>query len=56
MRPSGICNSQGRLEESKHEVDIQFFEKSFHELCQKSRREKKPILIMMLRDNTDGTY
>ena len=30
--------------------NINFFDRAFHELCQLSRRDKKPILIAMIRD------
>jgi hypothetical protein len=36
--------------------DVKMFERSFVDLCRKSRREKKPILIFMMRDNNDQTY
>ncbi len=37
------------------QFNVQFFNRQFHELCQESRREKKPILIVMLRDHSDDT-
>ena len=37
-------------------LNIRFFERGFYELCEKSRRDKKPILVIMLTDNSDETF
>jgi hypothetical protein len=34
-------------------VSIKFYERGFYELCERSRRDKKPILIVELRDEND---
>lgn len=38
------------------EIQMHLFEGAFHELCKNARMQKKPILIMMLRDNSQETY
>ena len=37
-------------------LNIRFFDRGFYELCEKSRRDKKPILVIMLTDNSDETF
>jgi hypothetical protein len=35
------------------EIRIKFYEREFYDLCERSRRQKKPILIVELRDESD---
>lgn len=37
-------------------IDIKFYEKSFNELLMRSRRQKKPIVVLMMRDNSNESY
>lgn len=37
-------------------LSIKFFDRGFYELCEKSRRDKKPILVMMLNNNSDESF
>ena len=39
-----------------NDIKIRFFGNRFLELCQRSRRSRKPILIIMLRDDSEETY
>ena len=34
------------------EINIKFFERDFYDLCTLSRRAKKPILLVLLREDT----
>ena len=33
-------------------IDIKFYERNFYDLCALSRSVKKPILLILLRDDT----
>ena len=33
-------------------IDIKFYDRNFYDLCALSRRAKKPILVILLRDDT----
>jgi hypothetical protein len=37
-------------------LNLRFFERGFYELCERSRRDKKPILVIMLTDSSDETF
>lgn len=37
-------------------IKIRFFGRKFLELCKRSRNARKPILIIMLRDDSEETY
>ncbi|CDW77100.1 fas-associated factor 1 [Stylonychia lemnae] len=40
----------------QNEVRVKFFDSSFHELCEKSREQKKPLLIVMLNEQDEETF
>jgi hypothetical protein len=34
-------------------INIRFFDRGFYELCERSREDRKPILVIMFADDSD---
>lgn len=45
-----------RIKFPQYRLNIKFFARGFYELCEKSRRDKKPILVIMLNDDSDESF
>ena len=45
-----------RIKFPQYRMNIRFFERGFHELCERSRHDKKPILVIMFNDDSDQTF
>ena len=44
-----------KFEELGLPLHVKFFDRTFQDLCVEARRDKKPILIIMLRDLENGS-